>query len=147
MLYEVITVWIIFACYILWLIGEGLEQAWGSLRVNLFIISSLISLLFFFALPAILPPAPAGVPEQEFSVDLYSRGMFLLLPIYGLILKLFYRRCFYLEHLVYTAYLFSAMFLALGVMMAMEGAAEKSYWAFGLQLLSLAYVLWRNTFV
>jgi len=102
----------------------------------------LISLLFFFALPAILPPAPEGAPEQEFSVELYSRGMFLLLPIYGLILKLFYRRCFYLEHLVYTAYLFSAMFLALGVMMAMEGAAEKSYWAFGLQLLSLAYVLW-----
>jgi hypothetical protein len=60
----------------------------------------LISLLFFFVLPVIVPPTPEELPEHHFAVDLYSRGMFLLLPIYALLLKLFYRRFFYLEHLV-----------------------------------------------
>ena len=68
--------------------------------------------------------------------------MFLLLPIFALILKLFYRRIFYLEHLVYTAYLFSAMFIALGLMMAMEEASNRYLAVLGVQFVVLFYVLW-----
>jgi len=48
-----------------------------------------ISLVFFFVLPLILPNAPAVSPGHEISVDLYSKGMFLLLPIFALLLKVF----------------------------------------------------------
>ena len=102
----------------------------------------LISVVFFLVLPAIVPPDPEGLPQHRFSIDLYSRGMFLLLPIYALILKLFYRRGFYLEHLVYAAYLFSAMFIALGVMMALEAPSDQYAAALVLQFAVLAYVLW-----
>lgn len=101
-----------------------------------------ISLVFFFVLPAIVPPAPEGLPQHNFSVDLYSRGMFLLLPVFALVLKLFYRRAFYLEQLVHTAYLFSAMFIALGVLMALEGAADRYLAVLGVQFVLLIYVLW-----
>ena len=102
----------------------------------------LISLLFFFVLPVIVPPTPEAAPEHHFAVDLYSRGMFLLLPIYALLLKLFYRRFFYLEHLVYSAYLFSAMFIAIGAMMAIEELSNRYLLLLGVQLVILAYVLW-----
>jgi hypothetical protein len=102
----------------------------------------LISVVFFFVLPAIIPPDPEGVPQHQFSIDLYSRGMFLLLPIYALFLKLFYRRFFYLEHLVYTAYLFSAMFIALGIMMALEEPSNRYLAVLGAQFVILFYVLW-----
>jgi hypothetical protein len=105
----------------------------------------LISVLFFLVLPAILPPAPEGLPEHQFSMDLYSRGMFLLLPIYALILKLFYRRHFYLEHLVFTAYLFSAMFIAFGIMMAIEEASNRYLAVMGVQFVILIYALWYLT--
>ena len=102
----------------------------------------LISLLFFFVLPVILPPTPEEQPEHTLAVDLYSRGMFLLLPIYALLVKLFYRRFFYLEHLVYSAYLFSAMFIAIGVMMAIEELSNQYLLLLGVQFVILAYVLW-----
>ena len=102
----------------------------------------LISLLFFFVLPAIVPPDPEGLPQHQFAIDLYSRGMFLLLPIFALLMKLFYRRFFYLEHLVHTAYLFSAMFIALGVLMAIEGPSDRYLAALVAQFVVLIYVLW-----
>lgn len=85
----------------------------------------LISLLFFFVLPMILPEGPAESPEQQFSVELYSRGMFLLLPVYALLLKLFYRKSYYLAHLVFATYLFSAMFIVFALMLSIEVAADR----------------------
>jgi hypothetical protein len=101
-----------------------------------------ISLVFFFVLPVIVPPDPEGLPQHKFSIDVYSRWMFLLLPIYALVLKLFYRRFFYLEHLVYTVYQFSAMFIALGVMMAIEEASDRYVGVLILQFAIFFYVLW-----
>lgn len=44
-------IWIIFALMFLWFLGEGLEQAWGSFRVNLFYLLGMIGTTiaaFFF---------------------------------------------------------------------------------------------------
>ena len=100
----------------------------------------LISLLFFFVLPMILPEAPEPTPEQQFSVDLYSRGMFLLLPVYALLLKLTYRRSFYLEHLVFATYLFSAMFIVFALMLSIEVAADQYLAVMLLQVALLLYM-------
>lgn len=35
-------IWIIFALYILWLVGEALEQAWGAFKLNLYIATGIV---------------------------------------------------------------------------------------------------------
>lgn len=85
-----------------------------------------VSLLFFFVLPLALPPRPElAASDHQFSVDLYSKAMFVLLPLFALLLKLFYRKRYYLEHLVFTAYLFSAMFIGFALMISFESLADR----------------------
>ncbi len=100
-----------------------------------------ISLVFFFVLPMILPDVPGTSLSQEVSVDQYSQAMFLLLPIFALLLKIFYRQTYYLSHLVFTIHLFSAMFIVFAVMMSMEVAADQYVVVMLLQLVLLVYMV------
>jgi hypothetical protein len=100
----------------------------------------LISLVFFFVLPMILPESQNTNTEHRLSVDLYSRGMFLSLPIYALLLKLFYRKFYYLEHLVFTTYLFSFMFVVFAAMMAIETKADRYLAVMLIQVALLVYM-------
>ena len=101
----------------------------------------LISLAFFFVLPLILPAESSEFPEHRFSVDLYSKGMFLLLPVFALLLKLFYRRFFYIDHLVFSVHLFSAMFIVFAPLLSIETLADRYLWVGGIQLLFLFYMM------
>lgn len=98
-----------------------------------------ISLAFFFVLPSIIPEVPGQEAAQGFSVDLYSRGMFILLPIHALLLKLFYRETFFLSHLIFTVYLFSFLYVVFGALLALEPLADQ-YLA--LMLAQLVLLLW-----
>jgi hypothetical protein len=100
----------------------------------------LISLLFFFVLPLILPDVPGTSFDHDFSVELYSRGMFILLPVYALLLKLFYRRAYYLAHLVFATYLFSAMFIVFALMLAIEANADRYLAILLIQVALLLYM-------
>jgi hypothetical protein len=100
-----------------------------------------ISLAFFFLLPSIIPEASGQASGHQVSVDLYSKGMFLLLPVFALLLKLFYRNTFYLSHLVFTTYLFSFMFVMFGVMFAIESLADRYLAVMLLQILVLFWML------
>jgi hypothetical protein len=51
--------------------------------------------------------------------------MFLLLPLFAVLLKVLYRQILYLAHLVFTAHLFSAMFIFLAAMLSIESAADR----------------------
>lgn len=100
-----------------------------------------ISLVFFFLLPLILPTFTFQDADHKISVDLYSKGMFFLLPLYALILKLFYRKIFYVEHLVFTVYLFSAMFIVIALLMATEGLADRYVLVVLVQVVFTVYML------
>ena len=100
-----------------------------------------ISLVFFFVLPLILPNAPAVSPGQEISVDLYSKGMFLLLPIFALLLKVFYRHSFYIDHLVFTVHLFSAMFIVFAILLSIETLADRYILVMLVQVIFLIYMV------
>lgn len=91
----------------------------------------IISLVFFFVLPLILPDAPPAETGHKVSVDLYSKAMFLMLPLFALLLKIFYRQSYYLAHLVFTMHLFSAMFIAFAFLLSFETLADR-YLAFAL---------------
>jgi hypothetical protein len=84
-----------------------------------------ISLAFFLLLPLVIPDSPDPGPARAVSIDRYSRAMFLMLPVFALLLKLFYRRDFYLVHLVFTLHLFSAMFIGFVAIMSIEAAADR----------------------
>ena len=101
----------------------------------------LISLVFFFVLPLILPASSVTSPDHQVSVDQYSQAMFVLLPIFALLLKLFYRRAFYLEHIVFSIHLFSAMFIAFALILSLEVQADRYITALIIQLILLVYVL------
>ncbi len=100
-----------------------------------------ISLVFFFVLPLILPDVTVTNPEHKFSADLLSQAMFLLLPLFALLLKIFYRKTFYLAHLVFAVHLFSAMFIVFALTMSMESAADRYTAVMLLQLVLLVYVI------
>jgi RNA polymerase subunit RPABC4/transcription elongation factor Spt4 len=100
-----------------------------------------ISLVFFFVLPLILPEADSASSSREVAVDLYSQAMFLLLPVFALLLKLFFRRAYYLDHLVFTVHLFSALYFVFGVMLAFETLADRYLAFLFLQVLMLVYMV------
>lgn len=100
-----------------------------------------ISLAFFFVLPLILPDNSVTSPDHEFSVDLYSKGMFLLLPVFALLLKIFYRRHFYIDHLIFTVHLFSAMFIVFAILLSIETLADRYILVMLVQVIFLIYML------
>ncbi len=101
----------------------------------------IISLIFFFVLPMILPESRGTSPSHEVSVDKYSQAMFLLLPVFGLLLKIFYRQKYYLAHLVFVLYLFSAMYIVFAAIFATESMADKYLAVIILQVVLLVYIM------
>ena len=100
-----------------------------------------ISLVFFYVLPLILPDTLLDASGHEVSVDLYSKAMFLMLPLFALLLKIFYWRNFYLAHLVFAVHLFSAMFIVFAVMLSIETLADRYVIMAVLQVALLLYMV------
>ncbi|MDX1410053.1 MAG: DUF3667 domain-containing protein, partial [Saprospiraceae bacterium] len=103
-----------------------------------------VSLLFFIILPIIMPtPAePDPVSADTLATEQYSRMMFVLLPVFALFLKLLYRNRFYVEHLVFSMHVFSAMFLVFALMLSMENPADQSLIWVSIQVAVFAYMIW-----
>ena len=100
-----------------------------------------ISLVFFFVLPLILPDSDVTSPSHAVSVDQYSQAMFVLLPIFALLLKLFYQRFFYMAHLVFSVYLFSAMFIVFAAILSIEVQADLHIAVLIIQIVMFIYML------
>jgi hypothetical protein len=67
--------------------------------------------------------------------------MFLLLPVFALLLKLFYRQTYYLAHLVFGIHLLSASYIVFAVMISLETMADRYLAVMVLQLMLLAYMM------
>jgi hypothetical protein len=116
---------------------EGRRVSYTS-PVRLYLI---VSLSFFFVLPLILRLFPVSEWSHDVPVDRYSQAMFLLLPMFALILKMFYRRFFYMAHLVFAMHLFSTMFLVFAALLSVESATERSLIALIFQAFLAVYIL------
>lgn len=99
-----------------------------------------ISVAFFFLLSLQPGVALTGI-ASEIPVERYSQAMFLLLPVFALLLKLFYRQTYYIAHLVCSLYLFSAAFVVFAIIMFLETAADKYWIAATAQAVLLLYIL------
>lgn len=116
---------------------DGRRLDWSS-PVRMYL---LVSLLFFLVLPAILPQSEYADMGHKVQVDYYSRSMFALLPVFALLLKLFYGKHFYTAHLVFSMHGFSAMFISFGFMLSIESLADTSGIALAVQVLLFGYML------
>ncbi|HKJ15886.1 MAG TPA: DUF3667 domain-containing protein [Xanthomonadales bacterium] len=103
-----------------------------------------VSVLFFFVFPVIIPLSQAEntVAPSDQTAENYSKMMFLLLPVFALLVKLFHKRDFYMQHLVFSMHLFSAMFIVFAVMLSMENLADQSYWWVAAQVSVFGYMVW-----
>jgi len=68
--------------------------------------------------------------------------IFLLLPVFALLLKMLYRRRFYFEHLIYALHCHTILFIFAGIILPFEEAANRQVVALVVQLILLAYILW-----
>jgi hypothetical protein len=81
-------------------------------------------------------PTQARLLGEEFP-----RLMFLLLPVFALLLKVVFRDRLYFDHLIYSLHLHSAAYVILAVMVPLDGIADRHWLPLIVQLASLYYLL------
>ena len=84
------------------------------------------------------PQFDAAVQARFLSDDL-PRLMFVLLPVFALLLKLMYFRRLYFDHLVFSIHLHTAGYLVLALMLPLEDLANKNTGLMIAQIVLLAY--------
>ncbi|RZV36420.1 MAG: DUF3667 domain-containing protein [Chromatiales bacterium] len=86
------------------------------------------------------PGFDAAVQARFLSDDL-PRLMFLLLPVFALLLKIVFLQRLYFDHLIFSLHLHSAGYIVLALAMPLENVAGKHLLALILQGLLLAYFI------
>ena len=79
--------------------------------------------------------------QAQFMSDDLPRLMFMLLPIYALLLKAAFPRRFYFDHIIFSLHLHSAAYVVLALMLPMEEVASDHWLPLVGQVLLLAYFL------
>jgi hypothetical protein len=67
--------------------------------------------------------------------------MFILLPMFALLMKLVYRSRLYFDHIIFSIHLHSAAYAVLALMLPLEDAANRHLALLILQLVLLGYLL------
>lgn len=86
------------------------------------------------------PGFDAAIQANFLSEDL-PRLMFLLLPVFALLLKLVYRQRLYFDHLIFSVHLHSAAYVILVAVLTLEDMANRHTAAMILQVVVFAYFL------
>jgi hypothetical protein len=121
----------------------GRRRSYTSpLRLYLVISISFFVLVAWFARSGILldpgqdPNFDAAV-QAGFLADDLPRLMFILLPIFALLLKIVFLKRLYFDHLIFSLHLHSAAYVLLAVMLPLETRADRNVALLLLQVLSL----------
>jgi hypothetical protein len=86
------------------------------------------------------PKFDAAVQAQFLSDDL-PRLMFVLLPVFALLLKAMYFRRLYFDHLIFSIHLHTAGYVVLALMLPLEDFANESVGLMIAQFVLLVYFL------
>ena len=86
------------------------------------------------------PVFDAAVQAQFLSDDL-PRLMFVLLPVFALLMKVFYYRRLYFDHLIFSIHLHTAGYLILALLLSLESFADPNIGMAVLQGVVFAYFL------
>jgi hypothetical protein len=100
-----------------------------------------ISILFFLLISTLDLSAYGKVEGAAARSEYYPKLMFVLLPIFALILQLLFRSTFYLSNLIFALHLHCVIYLAFAIMLPLE-AYEHIYPVFILlQVPFISYLL------
>lgn len=116
------------------------------LRLYLFISVSFFVLMAWAASQGILleegqtAEADAAV-QARFMSEQLPRLMFVLLPVFALLLKVLFFRRLYFDHLIFSVHLHSAAYVMLAVMLPIENVAATNWFALAAQLILFSYFL------
>jgi hypothetical protein len=116
----------------------------SPLRLYLFISVAFFLLMAWVAGQGLLldqgQSMDADAPMQaQFMSERMPRLMFLLLPVFALLLKAVFPRRLYFDHLILSVHLHSAAFVILAAMMPVEKIASENLAAMILQVALLVY--------
>jgi hypothetical protein len=84
--------------------------------------------------------ADAATQAQFLSNEL-PKMMFVLLPVFALLVKAVFWRRLYFDHLIYSVHLHSAAYVILALMLPLEELANEHWFPLTLQLVVFAYFL------
>lgn len=82
-----------------------------------------------------------AIGQERFFSDQVPRLMFVLLPVFALLLKAAFRQRPYFHHLVHALHLHSAAYVVLAFMLPLEQAAASNMLAMIIQLLLFGYLV------
>lgn len=82
-----------------------------------------------------------AVGQARLFTDYVPRLMFILLPVFALLLKAAFRRRLYFDHLIHSLHLHSAAYIVLALMLPLEQAAARFGPAMASQLALFVYLL------
>ncbi len=116
------------------------------LRLYLFISVSFFVLMAWVASQGLLlelgqSPGPEADVQARFMSDELPRLMFVLLPVFALLLKAFFSKRLYFEHLIFSVHLHSATYVILGLMLPLERVSADSWPALIAQVALFAYLI------
>jgi len=101
-----------------------------------------ISILFFIVFSKVYQLFDPDVLLTESMLSYYSKAMFVLFPVFALIVQVFFRQTYYIGNLVFSMHLHSVVYIFLMIIAPLE-ALEKSHVIFLLlQIMPVLYLTW-----
>jgi len=101
-----------------------------------------ISILFFIVFSKVYQVFDPDVLFTESMLSYYSKAMFVLFPVFALIVQVFFRQTFYIGNLVFSMHLHSMAYFILMIIAPLE-AMEQSHITFLLlQIPPVLYMTW-----
>lgn len=102
----------------------------------------IFSLLFFLVFASFQNIYAADSTGHSSAVEVYSRTMFVLFPLYAFLISCFYRNSYYLSNLVFSIHIHSVVYLVLMIIGPLESIESKSETFVFIQLVPAAYAVW-----
>jgi len=110
------------------------------ISISFFILISWLAQIGILLEPGQEPVFDAAVQARFLSDDL-PRLMFVLLPVFALLLKIVYVRRLYFDHLIFSLHLHSAAYVILALMLPLENLANRHTILMISQVVLLVYFL------
>lgn len=107
--------------------------------LRLYIVSSLLFFLVFASFQNIYV---ADSARQNSTIEIYSRTMFVLFPLYALLINCFYRNSYYLFNLVFSMHIHSIAYFVLMIIGPLESIEAKNKALVLAQFTPATYYIW-----
>jgi len=101
-----------------------------------------ISILFFIIFSEAYQMLDPGIMFTDSMLSYYSKAMFVLFPVFALIVQVFFRQTFYIGNLVFSMHLHSMAYIFLMIISPLEVMEQSHITFLLLQIPPVLYLTW-----